>query len=767
MGEKKPECAWPEWELGESLGKGSYGTVYEAVRKGEFGVESHAAIKVVSIPQEESTVEILRMEGMDDTAIQSELDEMAASYANEIQILCDLRGAANIVVVEDFAQIPKKDSLGWDFFIRMEKLTSLSKYLGKRSMGEQAVAKLGVDICSALEICAGKGLIHRDIKLGNLFVSEFGDFKLGDFGVARQMDGTRFEMSRQGTGAYMAPEVEKGLPYDATADLYSLGIVLYTLMNHRRQPLEDLSAEGRGERQKAILRRLNGEVLPPPSQASPQMSAVILRACAYDPRQRFASATEMKEALQEVVKGETSSSLHSDALTESPAQPKDEASFSSEPASPTAAHKNRKWIGIPLVLVAVAVIAIGTAYGVQRNRENRYEALVDQQVQYREAGDAAKETAAYEEAVSLRPSELESYYQHALTLYELRSEEGVPDYQACIDLIEKEILPNPDLDLMQSRMADIYYLYADSLFQTAQDAENIQLQEERYAMAVEAYGRLFAIGTDETQYYREYAIALAYDGQTSEAERVLSEAEELGLGSDSLSYTKGEVEQIRGEYAEALADFEQCIRLTKEENLAARARLARSDLYQALEDPEAAREELLEAKDLDSTKAPQILQDLIKVDINLATDADTGARTAAGAEAAQYEQDALFYRREAIETLHLVITNGWDRSFATYNNLVVLYQQVGDLEDAEQTLLSVEDTYGENYQWYKRYAFLEVSRQETLTQKERDYGRFAEYYQEAVSLYRVYLQNAGEADDEMSLLDLQYEEVRSKGQLQE
>ena len=69
------------------------------------------------------------------------------------------------------------------------------------------------------------------MKPENIFVSRFGDFKLGDFGIAREQAHTMSNMSKKGTYSYMAPEIYKGEKYDSSIDIYSLGIVLYKLMN--------------------------------------------------------------------------------------------------------------------------------------------------------------------------------------------------------------------------------------------------------------------------------------------------------------------------------------------------------------------------------------------------------------------------------------------------------------------------------------------------------------------------------------------------------
>ena len=161
------------------------------------------------------------------------------------------------------------------------------------------MVKLGSDICTALEICAKRNVIHRDIKPENIFVNSFGDFKLGDFGIARKLENMTGELSQKGTQNYMAPEVMKGNQYDATVDIYSPGLVLYRLLNKNRLPFLNTEKQmlTHSERMAAIKRRMDGEEIPAPCEASPRVASVILYALAYNPKKRFASATAMKNAL--------------------------------------------------------------------------------------------------------------------------------------------------------------------------------------------------------------------------------------------------------------------------------------------------------------------------------------------------------------------------------------------------------------------------------------------------------------------------------------
>ncbi len=296
---------WPEWQIeGQPLGKGSYGVVYKAVRR-DHNVESYAAIKVISIVAESSEIDSLRSEGLDMNATRTYLEGIVNDFVSEIQLMESLKGVQNIVSVEDYKVIEKTDGIGWDIYIRMELLTPFNAYICDRKLSEEEVIRLGCDICTALEICSQRNVIHRDIKPENIFVNDFGHFKLGDFGIARKMENLTGGMSQKGTLNYMAPEVANSRDYDARVDTYSLGIVLYRLLNGNRLPF--LNSEKQllnpNDRRIAVEKRIRGEKMPDPCEASAAMANLIQRACAYNPDARFSSATEMKEALMSVKNG--------------------------------------------------------------------------------------------------------------------------------------------------------------------------------------------------------------------------------------------------------------------------------------------------------------------------------------------------------------------------------------------------------------------------------------------------------------------------------
>lgn len=295
------KSVWPQWEIEEKIGEGSYGKVYK-IRRKELGYTSYAALKIIEFPKDQSEVRELVNSGMDYQSIRSYYEDIRKNLLTEIQVMESLKTGRNIVAIEDHSFQQHEENVGWTIYIRMELLESLSACLEKtRELPVKEIVKIGVDICSALECCEQSHIIHRDIKPDNIFRNRYGDYKLGDFGIAKQMEITKSVYSQKGTSMYMAPEVFRGEHYDRTVDIYSLGIMLYKLLNHGRYPFMPPYPEQLHPRdaEEAMRKRINGEKMPLPACAQDELGGVVLRACAFKPEWRYQSASELREKLKE------------------------------------------------------------------------------------------------------------------------------------------------------------------------------------------------------------------------------------------------------------------------------------------------------------------------------------------------------------------------------------------------------------------------------------------------------------------------------------
>lgn len=291
------QLPWPDWTITAYLGGGGYGKVYQ-IERTVSGLQEEAALKIISRPADDQEIEAYYDNGYDAESMVATYTDELQRYVKEYQMMRELQGQSNIVSCDDFAVVPREDGIGGSIFIRMELLTPLPKAVKKEMLSEEQVIRLGKDICRALILCEERNIIHRDIKPDNIMISRFGDFKLGDFGVARVQDHTT-NATKMGTHGYAAPEVEHMQKYGKEADLYSLGITLYWLLNNRRMSLLRADEILNGTKvSEAMVRRYNGEPLPPPRDGSEGLKTIVLKACAYDAKDRYHSAEEMYQALE-------------------------------------------------------------------------------------------------------------------------------------------------------------------------------------------------------------------------------------------------------------------------------------------------------------------------------------------------------------------------------------------------------------------------------------------------------------------------------------
>ena len=297
---------WPDWKIVRYLGGGAYGKVYEIERTiSGMQEKEKAALKIVSRPKDEDEIEEYEVSGYDKESIIESYKSEIQNYVQEYKLMRTLQGQTNIVSCDDFTVVWNQNGIGGKVFIRMELLTPLNQVLKERALSTEEIIKLGKDIASALILCEKKNIIHRDIKPANIMVSQFGNYKLGDFGVSKIMDHATYA-TKMGTPEYQAPEVVHMGKYGQTVDIYSLGITLYWLLNNRRMPFiganEQLTVERKDE---AMEKRYRGEKLPTPKNGSAKLKKIVLKACEYNPEDRYASAQEMYDDLDTLRSGKT------------------------------------------------------------------------------------------------------------------------------------------------------------------------------------------------------------------------------------------------------------------------------------------------------------------------------------------------------------------------------------------------------------------------------------------------------------------------------
>jgi serine/threonine protein kinase len=223
-------------------------------------------------------------------------------------------------------------------------------------------------ILEALDYSHRAGVVHRDIKPGNVMVTDKGQVKVMDFGIARAVSDSSSTVAETtqiiGTAAYFSPEQAKGEPVDARADLYSTGVVLYELLTGR-QPF-------RGESPVAVAYQHVSETPVPPTEVNEDapgaLDPIVLRALAKDPYQRYPDAAHFRAALDAAVTGSAPSRKELGALTSelygpSPRQAQETARSLRQLSSDTTMTRTQSgppvawiWAGVALLAVLLASV---------------------------------------------------------------------------------------------------------------------------------------------------------------------------------------------------------------------------------------------------------------------------------------------------------------------------------------------------------------------------------------------------------------------------
>ena len=297
MAQQFPDVRFPGWEIIRKLGEGSFGGVYEIHRTLPDGRVEKAALKKLTVPKDNSEIRELYSQSFSKENITAHYKDQMRELVNEYTLTQELNGCRNVVACHDVQCVQHTDGIGWDIYIRMELLKPL-KHVLSADYQEMAVLKLGLSLCNALLACQEHHIVHRDIKPENILVSDRGEFKLGDLGIAKVSEKTATG-TMTGTMGYMAPEVANRWHYGAQADIYSLGMVLYWMMNRRTLPFLPFppTIPTAAQRQEAANRRFAGEDFPPPANGSRELKAIAMKACAFSTEERYQTVRELRRDL--------------------------------------------------------------------------------------------------------------------------------------------------------------------------------------------------------------------------------------------------------------------------------------------------------------------------------------------------------------------------------------------------------------------------------------------------------------------------------------
>ena len=386
---------------------------------------------------------------------------------------------------------------------------------------------------------------------------------------------------------------------------------------------------------------------------------------------------------------------------------------------------------VVLCILGMAGCIVLTIFGRERiiaERIGVYNGIVAQMEELQGSGDTSEFERLYEDAVSRFPKMAGAYYQKALYLYNTRQ------YEQMISFIDEEVFSNSS-EFSDEETGGFYFLLA-----------NGYLEQEMLSEAVGYYKTAVRYDPYDSTYYSDYAIALAKTGELEKAEKILAEAEQRGLSSDKVLLAEGEIKGRRGLTDEAADCFSKCIELTEDPYVVLRAYIMWGKLY----DAETPTEELLFQKAEVLTQAAGAVSE-----DNRAVVLEQLAQTYIDLGDLNGSRDIYL---QAIDCLNQIAELGWD-TYVTHNNIGILYQRIGEYEQAQQEFTSMLEKYGEDYRTYKRLAFLEIDKQSVKENRSRDYTQFLAYYQKAKELFA----DSGarqDSDMEMQLLEQAYAQLK-------
>ncbi|MGH3363633.1 MAG: serine/threonine protein kinase [Nocardioidaceae bacterium] len=236
----------------------------------------------------EVAVKVLKHEFADDPVFRARFEAEARHAAALVH--------PNVASVFDFGELVDDDGTGTRPFLVMELVPGqpLSGLLrGGESMPADRASEIVAQAADAIAAAHALGIVHRDVKPANLLVTPEGQVKITDFGIARAGDGAAITQTGQivGTPHYISPEQAEGRPASEASDIYALGVVLYECLAGQRPFARDTPIQ-------VALAHIREDVPPLPDDVPERVRAIVEKALAKRPEDRFASAADLATALR-------------------------------------------------------------------------------------------------------------------------------------------------------------------------------------------------------------------------------------------------------------------------------------------------------------------------------------------------------------------------------------------------------------------------------------------------------------------------------------
>ncbi len=547
-------------------------------------------------------------------------------------------------------------------------------------------------------------IIHSDIKPGNIMLMPNGNICLIDFNISFSF-GAENAFVNGYTSGYSSPEQIAAVKYNQNQPDSSRWKKI-----DKRSDIYSLGA--------TIYHMMTGEkpitnekgYVEDIREKRPEMNevfaSVIMKCLEPNPAKRYQKTEDILEDLQDM---EKKSKEYRNLL-----------------------RKQKMTVGILTgVMLCSTVLAAAGYLRMDREKMLSYKTAVVQEEECVDKGEYDQLDKYYKKAVKLCPNKMDAYLQKAAGLNRQKQ------YQECIEFINNKILTNQKV-LNDGSQDSVYYLLGDCYSQL----ENYEKAAEYYHSAVEE-------NPENGNYYRDCAIMEAYCGNVDKAQELLTTAKTKGIDNIAVNYVEGEIEYSSGDYVTAQNTFQECIDNSQDSYIQMRSYIMEAKCIDKQDNSTNGKMKKMDLLKKAQQQLPKennigVLEELAQTYSDLGN--DTG-------ETAYYQN--------AISVFKQIQSQGMG-DYNTSYNISVLYQNIGDYDDAEKELTQILNSYGEDYKTYKSLAFLEVARQSEIANEKRDYSKFKEYYEKADELYQKQL-SSNANDMEMDRLKELYSQAVSSG----
>lgn len=292
MSEQVIKKILPDWSLSYTLSEKKGEKLYQAERAiGD--ATKYSVIRTISIPADKEEEESLREQFPDENEYRKYVSSCVKRRKEELQFLRKLCEKPGIVCMRESYDVSNNDETGYLLIARYDYLEPLERYIASNGFTIGNAIRMGVDICHGLETLHKEKIIHGNVRPDNIYINSAGRFRLGGFDIDLIKGRKKLPEKTISSLRYLSPEMCMGESKDVTSDVYALGMVLYGMLNGGKLPFEKEYGQDR-----ALKMRLLGEPIQRPAYDAGKLTDIVMKACSFDPKDRYATPFLMRHDLE-------------------------------------------------------------------------------------------------------------------------------------------------------------------------------------------------------------------------------------------------------------------------------------------------------------------------------------------------------------------------------------------------------------------------------------------------------------------------------------